>query len=94
MTTRELLEKLRKERDQLDNAIHYIERAISHKSKVQKAHDIVASVSNDKEEKKFYTKKKKIHWTQTPAGRRKMSKLMRQLHAEKSAQGLSWKGNK
>lgn len=77
MTTEKLLANLRHERDVLDNVIKYIERATSTKSHVAKAKDILKSVANDKAEVKGkYTLKGK-HWTQTPAGKRKMSKIMK-----------------
>ena len=84
MTTEKLLENLRNERQQLDSVIHYIERAISHKSKVQKAHDIVKSVANDsvsETPRQKHTERKKKHWTQTPEGRKRMSKIMKKSHA-------------
>lgn len=85
MTTKTLLENLRKERQELDSAIRYIERATNRSHHASKAAAIVKSVAHEKSEKREkHTEpsaepapKKKLHWTQTPAGRRKMSRIQK-----------------
>lgn len=73
MTIEKMLENLIRERNVIDNVIVYIKRYVHKDSETVKRVEILKSVK----------KQKKLHWTQTPEGRRKMSLAQRKSWREK-----------
>ncbi len=73
MNTNQLLANLRKERDQIENAINFIERMMK-KNHIKNKHEAIVE---------GVVEKKKKHWTQTAAGRRKMSRIQKAAWARK-----------
>ena len=61
-----MLEKARKERDRWNTIVEFLESFPRVVKLTQKRKEIIKSVT-----------KKKKHWTQTPAGRKKMSESMK-----------------
>ena len=66
MTIDALITKLKRERDRLDTAIEVLEESSRSRSDKKKRRDII---------NKLKSKKKGKHWTQTPAGRKKMKEI-------------------
>ena len=52
--------------------------------------NMMKGVVTHKQFKKKWTSKKK-HWTQTPAGKKRMSLSIKAAHAKKKAEGKSWR---
>jgi hypothetical protein len=89
MTVEALLERLRRERDQINSAIAFIEAHSARNGERAKARAIVKMVSGPSKppKAKMGRPKKKVHWTQTPEGRASISAHMKKWHRKVKSGG-------
>lgn len=76
MSIRQLLEKLETRRKSIDLVITAIRQELEVKTNNRKAKEIIQSLP-----KRTYTKRRKLHWSQTPEGKKKMSAIMKAKYA-------------
>jgi hypothetical protein len=83
MTTEKLLEKLRNQLESLGNAIHYIEQIQTGELHEVKRKSIIRSVKRSHHKKITPPKPKRSyngkHWTQTPEGKKRLSRNGRKM---------------
>lgn len=81
MTTQQLLDVLRKQLDEVHAAIRVVESVLSNDSHSHKKRAILKSIKKSKLVKKYHKNKGKsyhgTHWMQTPEGKIRLSKAMK-----------------